>query len=384
MENLEYFTYLLRIVEITGGLYLILIGLYTIGWFSLKTQIPVKLVSFPGFTVLVAVRNEEEKLEKLLEKLRDQRYPNDAFEVIIIDDHSEDNSLDLAKSFIQQYRLGNFRLISAAGEGKKAALREGMNQAAGKFIAVTDADCLVSEGWLKSMARALQQHETRMLLGPVLLHPAKNLFERMQSLEFMSLIGSTGGAAALQLPVMSNGANMIFEKKAALEVEKYRKDNSLQSGDDVFLMEAIRKHYGPEAIRFVKDESAIVTTAPCPDMKCFIKQRMRWVSKNKHYRSVFIILPALIVFSYNFMLFSLMVLSFFYPFLALVFLLFTGLKLLVDLPLLTATATFFKNRQYLIFAFPLALVYPVYVMVSGFGGLFFRVKWKGRKQKKSR
>ncbi|HPE42948.1 MAG TPA: hypothetical protein PKV88_02610, partial [Bacteroidales bacterium] len=87
---------------------------------------------------------------------------------------------------------------------------------------------------------------------------------------------------------------------------------------------------------------------------------------------------------YNFMLFSLMVLSFFYPFLALVFLLFTGLKLLVDLPLLTATATFFKNRQYLIFAFPLALVYPVYVMVSGFGGLFFRVKWKGRKQKKSR
>ncbi|HPE43308.1 MAG TPA: hypothetical protein PKV88_04435, partial [Bacteroidales bacterium] len=88
MENLEYFTYLLRIVEITGGLYLILIGLYTIGWFSLKTQIPVKLVSFPGITVLVAVRNEEEKLEKLLEKLRDQRNPNDAFEVSIIDDHS--------------------------------------------------------------------------------------------------------------------------------------------------------------------------------------------------------------------------------------------------------------------------------------------------------
>jgi len=200
----------------------------------------------------------------------------------------------------------------------------------------------------------------------------------------MSLIGSTGGAAALQLPVMSNGANMLFEKKAALEVEKYRKDNSLQSGDDVFLMEAIRKHYGSEAIRFVKDELAITTTAPCPEIKCFIKQRMRWVSKNKHYRSAFIILPALIVFTYNFMLFSLMVLSFFYPFLALVFLLFAGLKLLVDLPLLTTTATFFRNRQYLILAFPLALVYPVYVVVSGFGGLFFKVKWKGRKQKKSR
>ncbi len=384
MENLEYFTYLLRVVEITGGLYLILIGLYTIGWFTLKTQVPEKLVSFPTISVLVAARNEESKLDKLLEKLRDQRYPIDAFEVIVIDDHSEDHSIVYAKRFIQQYRLGNFRVISAVGEGKKAALREGMNQAAGKYIAVTDADCLVSEGWLSSMARALQQAGTRMLLGPVLLHPAKNLFERMQSLEFMSLIGSTGGAAALQLPVMSNGANMLFEKKAALEVEKYRKDNSLQSGDDVFLMEAIRKHYGSEAIRFVKDELAITTTAPCPEIKCFIKQRMRWVSKNKHYRSAFIILPALIVFTYNFMLFSLMVLSFFYPFLALVFLLFAGLKLLVDLPLLTTTATFFRNRQYLILAFPLALVYPVYVVVSGFGGLFFKVKWKGRKQKKSR
>jgi hypothetical protein len=222
-----------------------------------------------------------------------------------------------------------------------------------------------------------------MLLGPVLLHPAKNLFERMQLLEFMSLIGSTGGAAALRLPVMSNGANMVFEKNAALEVEKFRKDSSLQSGDDVFLMEAIRKYYGPEAIRFVKDKSAIVTTAPCPGIKCFMKQRMRWVSKNKHYRSVFIILPALIVFGYNFMLFTLMGLSFFYPFLVLVFLLFTGLKLLVDFPLLTATATFFGNRQYLILAFPLALIYPVYVVASGFGGIFFRVKWKGRKQKNS-
>jgi cellulose synthase/poly-beta-1,6-N-acetylglucosamine synthase-like glycosyltransferase len=384
MDHLEYFTYLLRVVEITAGLYLILIGLYTIGWFSLKSQTAVKLVSFPEISVLVAARNEEEKLEKLLEKLRDQRYPIDAFEVIIIDDHSEDHSLALVRRFIQQHRLGNFRVISAVGEGKKAALREGMNQAVGKYIAVTDADCLVSEGWLRSLARALKQPGTRMLLGPVLLHPAKNIFEKIQSLEFMSLIGSTGGAAALQLPVMSNGANMVFEKKAALEVEKFRNDSSLQSGDDVFLMEAIRKHYGSEAIRFVKDESAIVTTAPCPDIKCFIKQRMRWVSKNKHYRSVIIILPALIVFSYNFMLFSLMVLSFFYPFLALVFLLFTGLKLLVDLPLLTNSATFFRNRQYLILAFPLALIYPVYVVVSAFGGLFFRVKWKGRKQKKSR
>ncbi|HOI31258.1 MAG: glycosyltransferase [Bacteroidales bacterium] len=384
MEHLEYFTYFLRIVEITGGLYLILIGLYTLGWFLLKTPIPVKLERFPEISVLVAVRNEEERLEKLLETLRDQRYPIDAFEVIIIDDHSEDNSIALAKQFVQQHLLGNFRVLSAVGEGKKAALREGLNQAAGKYIAVTDADCLVSDGWLRSMARELQQSGSRMMLGPVLLHPARNLFERMQALEFMSLIGSTGGAAGLRLPVMSNGANMVFEKNAALEVEKYRKDESLQSGDDVFLMEAIRKHYGPESVRFVKHQSAIVTTPPCPDFKSFISQRTRWVSKNKHYRSAFILLPAAVVFAFNFMLVALLVLSILYPFLFLVFFLFTGLKLMVDFPLLTATTTFFRKRQYLILAFPLALIYPVYVIVAAFGGLFIRPEWKGRSIKKSR
>jgi len=384
MEHFEYFTDILRIVEITGVLYFLLIGLYTIGWFSLKQITLSQTENPPKISVVVAARNEAAKINCLLEDLRNQLYSSAYFEVIILDDHSEDKTAELVDQFIQFHRLNNFRLIKVIGEGKKSAIREGISQATGDYIAVTDADCALPETWLTTLSFAIQAPEVKLVLGPVLLHPAQSFFQRLQALEFMSLIGSTGGAAALKWPVMGNGANMIFDRNAALEVEQIRADDQLQSGDDVFLMEAIRRYYGPQSIRFLKHSSAIVTTSPTVDIKSFLKQRMRWVSKNRHYKAAFIIVPATIVFAFNLMLFVLLLLSLFYPFMALVFLLFTGLKLLVDFPILTAAATFFKRRQYLILAVPLSLIYPVYVVVSGFSGLLFNTTWKGRSIKKSR
>jgi cellulose synthase/poly-beta-1,6-N-acetylglucosamine synthase-like glycosyltransferase len=178
---------------------------------------------------------------------------------------------------------------------------------------------------------------------------------------------------------MGNGANMAYERQSALEVEKYRTDSGLSSGDDVFLMEAIRLSYGKKAVKFVRHNSAIVSTKPQPNLKSFFAQRMRWVSKNRNYKSAFIILPALVVFAFNLSLFAMFCLSFFYPFTGLFFILFLGLKILIDLPLLSSTATFFRQRNYLLLVFPLAFVYPFYVLISGIGGLLFKVNWKGRR-----
>ena len=102
---------------------------------------------------------------------------------------------------------------------------------------VTDADCELPERWIESMVGYFVQNNLKMLLGPVLLSPANSLFEKLQVLEHLSLIASTAGSAAIGMPVMCNGANMMYDRQAALDVEKYRTDMKIASGDDMFLME---------------------------------------------------------------------------------------------------------------------------------------------------
>jgi len=379
MENVHYFVLFFRLAEVLAGLYLILIGLYTIGWYQLKRQPVERLTDYPFFSVLIAVRNEAEAIEVLLKSLLHQNYPAANFEVIVVDDHSDDNTLFLAQQFIKQNKAHHFKLINANSSGKKVALRQALALAEGKYIAVTDGDCVLKPDWLLAFANYFKETEAKLLLAPVLLQPANTLLEKLQLVEFLSLMGSTGGAAAVGSPVMGNGANMAYEHHAALEVEKYRTDGSLTSGDDVFLMEAIRTFYGAKAVKFLRHQAAIVSTKPQPDLKSFFAQRMRWVSKNRNYHSIFIILPALVVLGFNFSLFLMLFFSIFYPFTALFFILFLGLKILIDLPLLTASATFFHQRKLLFLVFPLAFVYPIYVVISGVGGLFFKVNWKGRR-----
>lgn len=379
MENINYFIWFLRLTEVLAGLYLILIGLYTIGWYQHKRRPIERLTEWPFFSVLIAARNESAAIELLLNSLLQQNYPVANFEVIVVDDHSDDDTKLIVQQFIKQNNAHHFKLIDANSNGKKAALRQALAVAEGKYIAVTDGDCVLKPDWLLAFANYFQNPEAKLLLAPVLLQPANTLLEKLQLVEFMSLMGSTGGAAVLGFPVMGNGANMAYERQAALEVEKYRTDGSLSSGDDVFLMEAIRRNYGAKAVQFVRNQAAIVSTAPQPDLKSFFAQRMRWVSKNRNYRSAFIVLPALVVLGFNLSLFLMLIFSIFYPFIALFFILFLGLKMLVDMPLLTAAARFFRQRNLLFLSIPLALVYPVYVVISGVGGLFFKVKWKGRR-----
>ena len=379
MENISYFIWFFRFTEVLAALYLILIGLYTIGWYQLKKQPIERIKEFPFFSVLIAVRNESVAIEALLNGLLRQNYPITNFEVILVDDHSEDDTKLIVQQFIERNNANHFKLINANSNGKKAALRQALALAEGKYIAVTDGDCALKPDWLLAFANYFQKTEAKLLLAPVLLQPANTLLKKLQLVEFMSLMGSTAGAAALGFPVMGNGANMAYERDAALKVEKHRTDGKLSSGDDVFLMEAIRRCYGSKAVKFIRNEAAIVSTAPQPDLKSFFAQRMRWVSKNRHYKSAFIVLPAIIVLGFNLSLFLMLFFSIFYPFTGLFFILFLGLKLLIDLPLLTATATFFRQRKLLFLVIPLAFIYPIYIVLSGVGGLLFKVKWKGRR-----
>ena len=76
------------------------------------------------------MRNESGNIELLLSDIFAQNYPKDQFDIIVIDDNSEDNSFEL----VQGLNVSNLRIARSDGKGKKLALNTGLQLAKNKFI----------------------------------------------------------------------------------------------------------------------------------------------------------------------------------------------------------------------------------------------------------
>ncbi|MBE6343647.1 MAG: glycosyltransferase [Lentimicrobiaceae bacterium] len=370
--NLELLQIFLNIVLIFTALYLICIAAFTFGLFNLKERFhSINKNNLIKVSVLIAARNEEKNIEKLLESLKKQSFPKELFEVIIVNDHSIDNTDEIINDFINKNKELDVKLLKAEKTGKKHAISQALHTAINELVIVTDADCVLNDLWIESIVGFYQEEKCKMILAPVLLSPAENLFEKMQVLEHLSLIGSTAGSASIGFPVMCNGANMAYERKAALEVERFRKDFDIPSGDDMFLLEQFVKCYGHNNVKFLLSKSAVVKTKTCKTIKDFFRQRRRWVSKTKSYTSWKVIVTALIVLFFNLSIISLFVSAFFVPALWSIYILLTLLKFFIDFPLLKNITNFMNQGSLLKWVLPLEIIYPFYAVFTALSGIIF-------------
>ena len=377
--SLETIHILLNIIMIFAALYLICIGAFTYGLFVLSHShhvISTEAKRSGEISILIAARNEGTNIEKLLQSLYNQSFDKEKFEVIIVDDHSTDDTFEISENFRVLHPEMRLKVLKATGSGKKQAISQALHAAENELVMVTDADCELPEHWIESMVGYFVQNNLKMLLGPVLLSPANSLFEKLQVLEHLSLIASTAGSAAIGMPVMCNGANMMYDRQAALDVEKYRTDMKIASGDDMFLMEQIIKHYGSDSVKFLLDNEAIVKTSTMPNLKAFFRQRTRWTSKTKAYTNWKIIATALIVLLFNLSIVFFFAAGFFMKVFWVFFVLYVIMKTLIDFPILRRITHFMKQQKLLRWMFPLEFIYPFYVVFTAFSGLFANVKWK--------
>lgn len=376
--SLETIHILLNIIMIFAALYLICIGAFTYGLTILSRNYnrDAILRQAKKVSVLIAARNEGKNIEKLLQSLYNQTFDKEYFEVIIVDDHSDDDTFGISESFKVSHPEMSLKLLKATGSGKKQAISQALHAADNEVVIVTDADCELPAKWIEKMLAFYIAKDLKMLLGPVLLSPADTLFEKLQVLEHMSLIASTAGSAAIGMPVMCNGANMMYDRKSALNVEKDRTDMKLASGDDMFLMEQFIARYGSKAIGFFLNREVIVKTATMPNLKAFFRQRTRWTSKTKAYTNWKIIATALTVFLFNLSIVFFFVAGFFMPVFWCFYVLYVIMKTLIDYPIIRRISAFMKQKKLKFWTLPLEFIYPFYVVFTAFAGMFTKVRWK--------
>lgn len=357
-------------------LYVILIASFTFGWQRLSKQKNI-IDFYPSISILIPARNEETNIEHLLQSLYLQEYPRSLLEVIVADDHSEDTTALLVTKFIQNHPDIHVTLHSVKGKGKKSALSESIQIAKGDIIITTDADCIPKTNqWAKSIVSYFSE-QTQLVSAPVVYFQKNGWFQKMQSLEFLTLISSAAGAIGNNMPFMCNGANIAFRKSAFLETHGFENDR-FSSGDDIFLLERIIQRYGTHSVQFAKTEQAIIETDPMPNLSKFLQQRIRWAGKSVGYKNPVSIITSYIVFFNALSILLAFILGFYHPFFFRLAALLFMVKTIIDLPIcimiLNFTRQLFLLKTYLL----LQIVYPLYICGTAITSLFVKPKWKGR------
>ena len=349
-------------------------------YFLTITAIGIMLMRSKGFkssfnpgtsvTVIVPCRNEERTISHILSDLTAQNYPRELCRLIIVDDNSSDNT----RKILSQYE-GKSRLMVTGnrGEGKKRAIRTGVEASDTELIITTDADCRMGKNWISSIVSFYEESHPAMIIGPVIVEGGKGFFARFQELEFLSLQGITAGTAAMKDPVMCNGANLAFKREYYL-MHSGNLHEELASGDDIFLLHSFKRENEGE-IRFLDCEDAVVTTRQSASVIELLNQRSRWLSKAGQYRDGFTIYLAIVTFITILDLLFLLAAGLLNASLLIIPGIALTIKSIPDILLLYEVAKRRHKTGLLKWFLPVQMVYPFYVLAIALKTLFRKKGW---------
>lgn len=355
-----------------SSLYFAAIALLIYGFTKIKNYDSIGLKPKTKFTIIVPFRNEAENLPLLLDSFSKLNYPNKLFEVILVDDES-DEKFSLHPSALSIQIIKNNRVSNSP---KKDAITTAIPLVKTDWIITTDADCSVHKNWLLTLDNYIQTHNATMIAGAVTYDYQNAYLHQFQQLDIASLQGATIGSFGIGKGFMCNGANLAYTKSLFQELKGFDGNNKIASGDDVFLLQkAIDR--APNKVHYLKSKNTIVTTQTLNNWKHLFHQRVRWASKTGSYQSNFGKLLALIVFSGNInwiIMLSILLITGKYKLIILLFLL---LKMVIDSVLILQSNRFLNSRKtsYLLLS---NILYPFFSVAVALYSLFGKYEWKGR------
>lgn len=335
------------------------------------------------FSVIVPFRNEAENLAELMYSLSQLDYPFEKFEVLFVNDSSEDNSVAVINEFpVSSFSFSIIENTRISNSPKKDAIVSAMKLAKNQWIVTTDADCYVNSNWLKAFDAYIQIHKPEMIVGAVSYLSGDSFLDQFQQLDFMSLQGATICSFGIKKPFMCNGANFAYTKKLFEQTQGFIGNSKIASGDDVFLLQKaiLDNRYGIEKVHYLKADSNIVLTKPVKSWNALLNQRIRWASKTSSYTSNFAKIIALLVFSGNLAIVLTLFLTLFSLFSFWNWYLLFAVKIIVDFLILYQTGKFIKPQVVRFFLIS-NLFYPFFCVFTAFSSLFMSYNWKGRKFK---
>jgi len=114
-------------------------------------------------SVIVPVYNDSRGLKDTLGSLVNQDFPPENFEIIVADNGSTDNTLNVAKAFTQKYSKLIRIVVEDKIQSSYAARNKGIKKSTASIIAFIDADMSVAKNWLTGISDSLEEHQVNYL-----------------------------------------------------------------------------------------------------------------------------------------------------------------------------------------------------------------------------
>jgi cellulose synthase/poly-beta-1,6-N-acetylglucosamine synthase-like glycosyltransferase len=327
-------------------------------------------------TIIICARNEERTIVGCIESILHQDYPRDLMEVIVVNDASDDRTGVIAKELLSKSGITAKVITNPSRKGKKASLVFAIQHASCQFIVTRDADTNTpSPIWLQLMVAPLIENTLTLVAGPVTLKPNSGLLWALQAIEQNILTMVGGGSIQLGWPFLCSGANMAFSKKLFEVTGKFKNHLHLESGDDVFFLNDVKKTKAANVF-FLNNAAALVYTSAMGNFKNLLNQKVRWASKTKYNRNLTNLVVALLTATVNAAWLVVLIYGWLHPEKNNWLMVFLAGKIVSDILLLIPSLIFTRSWSLLLPAFTVGFIYPVYACVVGFYALLRRPSWR--------
>ena len=275
-ENLNLFESILFFSALyyAGSLFYFIIGLS-------KEENSPNNIETPPVSVIIAVRNGEKNINRLLNSLKNQTY-NGEMEFIIVDDESTDKTVNIIQTFTQMDP--RFKYFSSKGGDqkltyKKRALDSGIKNAQFEHLLFTDIDCIIQYLWVENMMLSFTD-ETDYLIGYSEAVDATTSASKFQKADFFMLLSAARGMANNKSAWACTGQNQGYRKSLYSAVGGFSQITEQLQGDDSLFLLLCRKAKNIN-VNFANSPGSFVISRPELTWIAFLKQRIRWAGDSK-------------------------------------------------------------------------------------------------------
>ncbi len=286
---IEFLLNMALLEQILLGL-LLLVFLYQLYFYLRYLAVSVSKIkssnsTAPNFpvSVIICAHNEGDNLQNFLPSILQQDYPE--YEVIVVNDESEDNTAEVLARFAQAYPHLHVSFVPKGAQlrsTKKLALTLGIKAAQYEHLLFTDADCRpASPHWIREMVRGFESDRTEIVLGYSPYFVEKRCVNRF--IQYDTLFNGLQymGFALAHQPYMGVGRNLMYKRSTFFEHKGFAGLLGSRAGDDDLF---INKIATKKNTAVVCTPESLTWSVPKTSYSAWLLQKERHLSVSPNYR----------------------------------------------------------------------------------------------------
>jgi len=223
--------------------------------------------SYPSISILVPAYNEEKTIKSTLLSLIALKYPAGKKEIIILNDGSTDNTLNVAKQFAKKYSF--IKILDKKNSGKANSLNAGLKLAKGELVAVVDADSYPEPNALLKMVGFFNEPCVAAVTSKVLVKNKNNWLSRIQVLDYSIIAWTRKLLDFIDSVYVTNGPLSVYRKNVLITIGGFDPKNLTE--DIEITWNLLSKGYQTRMAY-----AATVYTSVPERFKEWVNQRVRW------------------------------------------------------------------------------------------------------------